>query len=363
MAGPRRRVAAAAVVLAALAALAVLAGCGRKAPPQPPVLRLAEQTRDLKAVQEGTTVVLRFTPPGRTTDGGPLPDLEEVEVWRAQIPEGREPQGSSERDRQVKMQLLEARGERLRVLAAADVAGAVEGGLVVVRDDVESLAAGASEEEPAVLWYAVRTRCCRGRLSAFSNIVRVTPTAPPEAPADLVLAAGADGISVHWPEGQTSVLVERSAAGEETWETLTDQPVRGTSYLDVSATQGQSWSYRLRAAKVLDGGQRVVGAPGPESTVSHPDVYPPQAPAELVCLPEGEVVRLRWPAVDEATSYQIERSRDGGSWEQLVQRREGLTYEDQSPPVGGLVYGVRAVDAAGNASEAATCSVVTGRSG
>lgn len=352
------------VVVATAVAVAVTAvGCGRKAPPLPPVVRLAEQTRDLKAVQEGTTVVLSFSVPERTTAGGPLPDLEEIEVWRAEIPEGREPQGGSERDRQVRVQLLEARGERLRVVAAEDVAGVVEAGQVVVRDDVAALAARASDAASVVLWYAVRTRCCRGRLSAYSNIVRVTPTAPPEAPETLVLAAGADSITVQWPEGQTSVLVERSAAGAETWQTLTDQPVRGTSYLDETATQGQSWRYRLRAAEVLEGGQRVVGAPGPERTVEYPDVYPPPAPVELVCLPEGEVVRLRWPAVAEAVAYLVARSRDGGSWEQIARLQEGLTHEDQSPPVGSLVYAVRAVDAAGNESEAATCSVVTGRSG
>ena len=77
---------AAAVVMIAVASL--LSGCGRKGDPLPPQIRRAETTRDLEVFQQATDAVVTWTYPSMTSAGGPLPDLESIEVWRADIPLG-----------------------------------------------------------------------------------------------------------------------------------------------------------------------------------------------------------------------------------------------------------------------------------
>ena len=51
-------------------------GCGKKADPQPPLVRRADTTRDLAAYQDANEVVLDWGYPSMTTAGGPLPDPE-----------------------------------------------------------------------------------------------------------------------------------------------------------------------------------------------------------------------------------------------------------------------------------------------
>jgi len=71
--------------------LLLCTACGIKGPPLPPIIRVAERTRDLSLVQEGERVILHWSYPQMTTAGSPLPDLEEIEVWRVEIPSGQEP--------------------------------------------------------------------------------------------------------------------------------------------------------------------------------------------------------------------------------------------------------------------------------
>src|SRR5215467_12524615 len=56
--------------------------CGKKGDPQPPLPRGARAVSDLAVEQEGDDAVLRFTFPDRLLTGGPLTDLESIEVYR-----------------------------------------------------------------------------------------------------------------------------------------------------------------------------------------------------------------------------------------------------------------------------------------
>jgi hypothetical protein len=342
------------------AAVGALAGCGREAPPLPPEIRVAEQTRDLAAYQEAEEAVLTFAYPAMTSAGGALPDLEAVEVWRAHLPPTQEPRGTSTRDRQLASQLLAGRGELVLTLDRAGLDAATRGPTLEVRDPLREWYQAHQEEMPLVLWYAVRSICCGDRPSSFSNIARLEPQLPPDPPADLTLAADATGVRLGWTAAEgVGVVVERTADGGR-WETLTAEPVSAGEWLDSSAVQGQTLSYRLRSVRLLDGGGRVVGAPGAALEVEHLDVYPPPPPVALVCLPEGRTVLLRWEGSSEATLYRVLRQRDGGPWVHLDSDRKEPELTDAAPPLGSLTYAVKAVDGAGNESEAARCATVVG---
>ncbi len=339
-------------------AMTGLAGCGRKAPPMPPVIRKADQTRDLKVVQESEEAVLRWGYPSLTTAGGPLPDVEEVEVWRAALPVGQEPaQGPGQEE--LQLQLLNAHGELIRRLDPSALELATRGPALEVRDDLVAWYEANKERMPLVIWYAVRTRCCGARQSAFSNIARLMPQPPPDPPEDLALEATEEGIVITWQVAEgMGALVERSTDGRQ-WQSITAQPVTDGTRRDRGVQQGRTWHYRLRAVRDLGKKGRVIGDPGASASIDYPDIFPPSLPSNLVCLPEGDMVRLRWQSAADASFYRIFRMRDAETWRQLG-IAEGTSFEDDEPPVGNLTYAVKSVDDAGNDSEATTCTTVMG---
>src|SRR6267378_4772577 len=56
-------------LVVALFAAALAAGCGKKGPPLPPLLKLPAPPADLTAERRGSKVDLQFTVPGANTDG------------------------------------------------------------------------------------------------------------------------------------------------------------------------------------------------------------------------------------------------------------------------------------------------------
>jgi hypothetical protein len=341
--------------------VAVLIGCGKEGVPLPPEIRVAERTTDLTAFQEGDEAVLRWSYPAITTSGQNLTELEEIQIWRAALPLGQEPPPPmSPQDRQMQRQLLEGQGETLRTLGPDEIATATRGSAILIRDDLERWRQTVEDPQQFVLWYGVRTVCCRHRESELSNVVRLEPQTPPDPPADLDLLASADGIDVSWtPAADTKTLIERSAEGA-TWTAVTDGPVDGDSWRDDKAPQGQAWSYRLRSVIVLPGEELVIGQPSEPARIDHPDTYPPAAPSEVVCLPEGEQVRVRWRAVATAVVYSISRKHGDQETVILTDDHRSIEFTDPEPPLGEIVYFVNARDAAGNRSDTASCVVVMG---
>ncbi len=341
---------------AALVVAAATTGCGRKGDPLPPVVRVAQATTDLTVVQRADTAVLGWSYPSMTSVGGPLPDLEAIEVWRALMPEAQEPRGDSKRAREDRLRLLAARGELVRTLDVAQLDEATRGSSLVAVEDLADLPAEGGE----VVWYAVRSRCCGGRRSEFSNIARLEPDVPPAPPTELTAEPGKEGVALAWsPTDELPVEIERSADGE-IWTSLSPDPVTGGTRLDATAGQGRTWSYRLRSVRPRAGGSPVFGPPGAVVVVEHPDLYPPEAPVDLVCLPETDRVLLRWRAGADAVSYRVSRRSGAGPAVVIGDGLSELGLVDAQPPFGDLIYEVRAADRAGNLSEPASCAATLG---
>ncbi len=342
--------------------LLTLVACGKEGPPLPPEIRIAERTGDLKAHQEGEVAVLQWSYPSMTTAGQTLNDIEAIEVWRATLPKGQEPPPPmTPQDRALQRQLLEAQGEIVLRLDLPEIEAATRGKFLVYRDDLVRWRQGlAVDPETAVVWYGVRTICCRNRESELSNVARLLPTKPPAPPAGLGLAAGAQGIDVRWEAAPgNSVLVERSPDGT-VWTSVTEQAVIGGEWQDSQAEQGRAWSYRLRSVVPLEGGGQVIGDPSDPARIEHPDTYPPAKPEEVVCLPEGATVRVRWRLVPGAAGYEVARRSGGRPAEVLVSDFTSVEFTDREPPLGTITYFVVARDAIGNTSGSAECSVVMG---
>jgi len=356
---PAMRVGALLVVLAAFAAEM---GCGRKSAPLPPELRVADTTRDLQVIQDQSIARLQWSFPQMTTAGGPLPDLESIEGWRAEIPLAQEPApGTTAKDRKSRWNLLEGRGEVIFRLEESGLDLATHGPNLMFEDNLDRWLSVEAEGEigDTVIWYAVRSVCCRGRFSEFSNIVRLIPKAVPPAPEGLEITAERDGPHLRWTlvEGGR-VQVERSA-GEERWEVVSPSPVTEAMWIDSGAVQEKTWFYRLRVVDVdAEGTILRMGMPGPSIRLEFPDLYPPDLPVDLVCLPEGGRVRLRWQAADGATGYTVERETKATEAVVLAEAISEVSFLDEAPPEGKVTYIVRAVDDAGNSSPSSRCRTI-----
>ncbi len=340
--------------------VAMTTGCGRKAPPMPPSIRVAERTSDLEATQEENTVRLQWSFPQMTSSGGPLPDLEAVEMWRMVIPVSQEPAPTSARDRKIQVGLLEARGEVIVELEGDGLDLATQGSFLVADDEIDTIPEPEEgAEEDTVVWYAVRSRCCHHRWSEFSNIVRVIPDDPPPPPSELTVTADQEGIHLEWSAvEEITVRIERSQDGTN-WETVNTASAKTTTWTDSDAEQGVRWSYRLKSVVDKTGGAAIrIGPPGQLVSVEHPDIYPPEPPEDLVCLPEGRRVRLRWRAAAGAQTYRIRRSVGGAPAELVIDGTVEVYHIDEASPAGNVSYTVRGVDEAGNSSEPAQCDTI-----
>ena len=115
----------------ALLLFLLLPGCGRKLPPEAPLLVLPARVEPVRISQEGSDVVLRFPYPTVTNSGSTLTNLTKVTVTR-EIQSIREGQGipppppdAASRERDEK--LFRGRAETVAELSARELDAATAG--------------------------------------------------------------------------------------------------------------------------------------------------------------------------------------------------------------------------------------------
>jgi predicted small lipoprotein YifL len=342
------------IVALAAAIVIALSGCGRKGAPLPPIVEVPQTTNDLAVYQQEQQAILTWSYPQLTQAGHTLSDLARVEVWRLEVPPGQEAALTGPTAEETRRQLLLTRGAVVARLEGESLRQATRGAALVHGDPLPAQDAAAS----SMFWYAVRSRRRDGTPSALSNVANWRPRPVPSAVVGLAAEPGADGITLSWPaEAGTSYLVERRAqAAAAPWELIVPTGVAGAGFTDRTATQRQSWRYRVRA--VADGAR---GPASAEIEVPYPDVYPP-APAEaLLCLPEATLVRISWqPSPEPAVHYALFRRVGEGGWEQVLPFTTGTEHIDRDPPAGELTYAVKTYDDETNEAPPIFCTARVG---
>ena len=341
---------------AALAlALAMTVGCGRKGAPLPPILEVPETTTDLTAYQDGNDIVLNWSYPQLTRGGRELTDLARVEVWRLETSAGQEQVGGGPSAEALRQQLMLGRGKLVARLEGESLQAATHGNSLTYREALPSYPAGTS---PPSLWFAVRSRRKDGTPSALSNIVTWQPRPIPPVPQGFTAKPQKDGIALSWePAPGFTYVVERRASKVAPWTVISPIGIDTPSFTDATAQQGQTWWYRVRSYLKL-----AASPPSAELEVPYPDVYPPAPVTSFLCLPELGLVHLRWdPSPEAGVTYTILRRQGAGPWDTLQEAFKLTEYTDRKPPAGELEYAVKAVDPAGNESDAVSCTARTGQ--
>ena len=356
--------------------LVLLAACGKKGDPTPPLPRGPRAVSDLSVAQEGSDAVLTFSYPDRLLTGAPLTDLASIEVYRVvgasaalsaphAAPAGPKtdeaPAAGARRAAQA-MRLSEEgfyrEAKPVAALPASDLGEYSRGATVVYRDPLLPLLEKGSAPPVA---YAVVSVRRNGEKSPLSNIATLSPEVPPDAPTIGEVIAEEGRICIDWTAPEKDLLgrpaevggyfvYRRTLAQEEYERPLNSSAVAGTSYVDTAVGYGFSYLYTVRATPL--GKPRVEGPPAEEVGILYRDTYPPPASARLDALSEADLVRLVWdpvPAPDLA-GYFVFRAEGDAPPIQLNEKPVSDTFfTDSSVPAGKRYrYTVRAVDTAGN---------------
>lgn len=165
----------------------------------------------------------------------------------------------------------------------------------------------------------------------------------PAAPSNCSASRSSDAqAKVMWSNGATgtttprsATLVERQADGGA-WSQIASVGAAATNYTDNSISANHRYAYRVRAQ----------GAGGYSGYATSGYIYTtPAAPSSVLAEKTGaQSVRLSIEgAAPWATSYDVERSTDGGSQWASAGTAESFPWVDADAPAGTVAYRVRAV--------------------
>jgi predicted small lipoprotein YifL len=379
----------------------LIPACGRKEPPQPPPSKTPAPLNDLQIQQRGPEILLQMSYPSITLSGLPIEDLEAIEIWKtirivpsfaeteielpgAEIagedtqveapPEPEEPaepeaslfslpgataaatpEESKEDLIMVEQADFAAGAELAWTLRGAALDSAVVGDKLFIRLPLEETIPPTDED--AVLVLAARSLASQGKPSPFSNLVKLAPRTPPAPPTDLVVEPTPQGIEIEWKTGEGEIgyrIYRRNANVRDFDEPIASPRMGESSHLDSTAEFGKRYIYTVTS--VVSEEPLVESGIAAEHEVNYKDLFPPEAPRDVVALPETGRVRLLWkPSVSEDTEgYWIYRQDPGESSYRAinVELVVGSEYLDRDLIQGQVYrYYILAVDGKENQSE------------
>jgi hypothetical protein len=333
---------------ALLVLLVVSPGCGRRGDPLPPLRYVPNVTSDLSVRQQGDLVTLELGYPRTTASGLALPGLHAVEIWSLATDQ---PAGQA---RAIDARSYQQAAGLRATIEGAELESAVFGDRLRFRLPLETLAAvGTATEDGGSLVLAVRTVSTTAETSDFSNLAALDLEAPLPAPGELTVTGTQEGIELAWTAGQPGAgfTVYRRGAEERGY----GAPIGRTApeerrFLDRDARFGESYFYTVRTIAGED--PLVESAPAVEREIAHRDVFPPDPPAGLLALAEGDRVRLviePSPSSDVA-GYVLYRRDPGADFRRVTRTSaERLEHVDTGLASGlTFTYRATAVDTADN---------------
>ncbi len=279
--------------IAVIFTLLLSLSCGYVGPVLPPSPQLPNRIGNLTAVERGDQIVIAFSTPPRTTDNLAIKRFSEIELRIGPIVT---PFDFGRWSASAHQYLLP----------------------LPPRNDPDAPKAfPISHSIPAAEWegrrvaIAVRTAVKEGRVSSWSNVVRLN-IVPPLGEPTAVAKATADGIRLTWPDEGRGVhyRVLRQGPSDKA-------PVQlGTSarpeYLD--KTSQFDIPYRYTVVAFVGSAESLPSKPFPITAV---DVFPPKVPTGVTALAAPNSIEVSWQRSPDPDlkGYYVYRSVNGGAFE------------------------------------------------
>lgn len=343
--------------LAILVAL-LLAGCGKRRPPLPPVERVQQRTELLSGAQRGNQVTLSWPAPLRNAPDESVQSIRRIDIYRlAEKPRAPLPLTEEE---------FAARSTLIGSVTYDEIKNA--GDTLTYTDTLEL--AG----EPARLRYAIRYVNAAGQRAAFSNFLLIEPSARVAQPPTLITTdkeLSESAITLTWQppaaniDGSTPVnllgynVYRIDEAQSESGDTpLNSSLVSGTQFADQNFKFGENYQYIVRSVSLGTDGAQVESLNSNALTISPQDTFPPSAPSSITIAAAPGRLSIFFPANPEAdvAGYTIYRSTDPDlpkeRWTKLTPTLlERTTFQDENVEPGKrYYYYLTATDQAGNVS-------------
>lgn len=352
---------------------AVLAACGKRGDPHPPVPIIPQATSDLLVSQRGSNVVLAWSYPALTTAGKKLDTVHRVVVYRytEELPVTQPPREVDPTQPPAIAQFSKVPGltpaqfsrlkEKVDSIESAKLPEATSGAKLIYTDAPPF---HTKDGRPVRLNYAIVTEGGTTP-SAIGNVATIVPIDVPAPPSNLAAAPKAEGVVLTWtaPEtkpyaGYNVYRVPKGEALAELTPPVNAAPVTGTTYTDVPAYG--DFDYRVTA--VARTSPRIESEASPVVTATFKDLMPPPVPASITALVETKSVRLVWEPVDapDLANYVIYRTegighgepKEAGTFAEFVLPAGTTTVLDKDPNPGiEYKYAVATRDKSGNESK------------
>jgi YD repeat-containing protein len=200
--------------------------------------------------------------------------------------------------------------------------------------------------------YAYRVMACNatgcGPLSNSGSVqVFYAPASAPVVTSPSANNNGAYGVSWTSISGATSYRLEEALNGGA-WSEIANT---GTTSVSLTGRSTGTYSYRARACNAA--------GCGPYSGVSVTQVTFPPSSAPALTVPSGPgpgSYTVSWTSVATATTYALEESANGSSWDQ-IQNASAVSYTASGKPPGSYAYRVTACNVGGCGPTSSTAAV------
>jgi hypothetical protein len=349
-----------------------MSACGKKGPPLPPLVKLPVAPSEFSAVRRADTVDLQLTVPSANTDSSRPANVALVEVYALTGPATVSEADVLQQGTKVASVAVKAPRDPDATFdpgdpeqSEADVEppegeGLDQGTVAHVQEALTPTAVtGAAPATAAVRTYVGVGITTKGRRGPWSRRVAVplVPSPPPPSKPDVTYTETA--VTVKWPalpappESKVTYNVYEVTGSSQT--PLTKPPIAEPQYTDERMTWGTTRCYAVRSVETVDA-LAVESEATPPACVTLADVFPPAAPKGLQAVATEGAINLIWDANAETDldGYILLRAIAGGAEPAPVTPspiRE-TAFPDRVPAGVRYVYALKAVDKAGNVSQA-----------
>lgn len=357
--------------------LCVLAACGKKGPPLPPLRYVPGPATDLQLRRSGAEVRLQFRVPSANAEGqGPLA-LDRLEIYAATVAAGSAPPAN--RDLLTPkflvgtIEVRPAAGETPPASGAppdprpgaGETAAYVEPlteavltpqitapALPEAVADVPGAAAAAATVAPAGprRVYVVRGMTGSRRAGQPSERIVLPLEDPPPPPSAVAVEFTEAAVRLAWtaPAAETAPVFNVYLAGQPA--PLNEAPLATPAFERPGITVGTEECFVVRSA-VVSGNVSIESAPSAPQCVTPSDIFPPAAPTGLAAVGITGAINLIWNANTESdlAGYLVLRGEAPGDTLQAITPTpiRDTTFRDTAVTPGvRYVYAIVAVDRA-----------------